>query len=83
MKSRGPMLCIVANVKMCKEIWIFAPIQQGYWTQSVKQGIAGQNEQMFCLYIFFKSSQNSNIDNFLPDLHNPFKIFRTLLSCNV
>ena len=50
----------------CKEIWIFAPIQQGYWTQCVKQNIAGQTKikymnynfclvwpAMFCLYTLF------------------------------
>jgi hypothetical protein len=55
----------------------------------VKQNIAGQTKQKLMfglasnvlpLHFVFSSSQNSNVDNFLRDLHNPFKILSKILS---
>ena len=72
----------------CKEIWNFAPILEDYRTQGVKaKCIAGQTKQVLYglisnglpLHFVFSSSQNSNVDNFLPDLHNPFKILCKIL----
>ena len=72
----------------CKYIWIFAPIQQGYWTQSVKAKHCWSNQtkvfevnllfglirNVLPLHFVFSSSQNSNVENILPDLYNPCTI---------
>ena len=50
----------MSRSERCKEIWIFATIQQGYWENRVlfcikfilneKQNICWQHPAMFCLY---------------------------------
>ena len=37
------------------------------------------DQQCFAFTLVFSSSQNSNDNNFLPDLHNPFKILSEIL----
>ena len=81
----------LVEIRLCKEIWIFVPFSKATENHVLlcisfiliwKQKVCWQPRAMFCLYTLCSASQNSNVDNILPDLNKipprPFYILWTL-----